>query len=266
MAETYRVIDLSNLYARFCQNIAFLVLTDDENKAETVKRIRIEPKRFCDMKYREDEDIRIILKNSSTGKYDVLEVPFQKGIYGMYNIITEKRPNDDYFYSYDETWKKWGKIHEKFEENLTILDNLIVIERDQSFHRRFVITDAMEIGETKMFLRQVSHSALPKNIEKELFDKCVQGGRIFPSDFFQVIDVDLPSFRVFIEFGNLKFEINGEEVLVSKQLTRVGNRQEEITCRFSKRRIGIPSMFFSYVIKAELENQLLQRIEGKFVY
>lgn len=264
MAETYRVIDLSNLYARFCPNIAFLILTDDENKAETVKRIRIEPKRFCDMKYREDENIRIILKNSSTGKYDVLEVPFQKGIYGMYNILNEKRPDD--YYTYCKAWKSWDKTCMDYAENVTICDNAIVLFGENPLYKKLIVTNTTFIEGTNMMLKEVSYNNMPLNLGEGLLNKCLQGETITVFDFFPLIDNEASDGFLYIGVGDLQFVVGKEDFSISKQLGVQGGINNVIGFYFSKERIGgIPSMFFVGVLKAESKKQLLKWIDECFI-
>lgn len=158
------------------------------------------------MKYREDEEVRLILKNSSTGKYEILEVPFQREIYGMYDVLNKMNSNDDYFYSYYETWKNWGKIHRQFEENVTIYDNAMIIDGNKKLEKKLIMTNTTIVEGTDMILRQVGYSKLPVNLGDGLLNKCLRGEQVTVSDFFLLVDNEFPYGLVYVSLGDLQFE------------------------------------------------------------
>ena len=265
MAETYRVIDLSNICVGISPNIAFLILSDEEGNVDSVKKVRVKPRYLWSVKCRKDENIRIILKNSSTGVYDVLEVPLENGIYDIHDILKVKK-SVAYSINY-RVWNSWGKTYMKYAEKVTFNENAMVVHSDNQLSMKPIAMNATIIEGTNMMLKQVSYNKLLLELGEDLLNKCLQGEQITLFDFFPLVDNEVPGGFLNVELGDLQFEIKNEEVVINKLLAGQGCVQEKISFHFSKVRIGgIPSMFFAKVLKEESKKQLLKWIDECFVY
>lgn len=264
MVEEYRVIDLCYFYEEIGFDRAFLVLSAEKNKANVERKIRLENGRLLNVKYQENEDVRVIFINEKTGQYENKVIPCKRGIYGLFNMLEERIlpigviDDDSWIY------KKSGYVSE--EETLIVSDNAVLIDGSINLDKKELIVRNREVIEgTKVPLTYIGRYNLYDDMDNTIFDKCLKGERLTITDFCSIVDDEFPYGYLQLNFGSLQIEIYNDEISMKKTLNGRCYVNEEIKCCLAKDRVVMTSMFLVFVLKAESEKRLMKRLEEYYI-
>lgn len=264
MQKTYRVVDLHHYYTMIDFDTIFLVLSNSEELASDMRKIKMSNECYLELNYQEKEDVRIVFVNKATGEFEDVELPCVRGIYRLSDFL--KKRDISLRMSNKNKWPFWGNCcHLNNEEILIVSDNAILIDGVTNLDKKeLVLREENVIAGTKLFLSYIGRFNWDDKMDTSLFEKCLQGEQLTSDDFSSLVNFEFPYGYLLLNFRQLCITIRAKEIEIKKWFDDYYNVSEEFTCCIAKERIMIPDMFFEFVLRAETKKQLLSGIGEYF--
>lgn len=259
MGKVYKVVDLY----KFCKikpDMVYLIIEEYKcfRSINTSKKVHTIPDHHLEIIFGSTEPISVIYQDVKTGRYSVSTVPCSSNIY---RFLEEKKLNQ-YVPDYD-VWENTDYRYRNYVEFITMYDNVVRVDGTRG-RKRLMPTDNGRFEDTDICLKKICYDSIESNADKTLFDKLVNGCTITARDFEELLES--PKTQTDIDLGNLQFNVDYDTVTIIKTLGEPAEVEEEIVFRFRKKRVPNMTMFLDFVLSAESENKLAERISKYFVF
>ncbi|MCQ2497712.1 MAG: hypothetical protein MJ133_01895 [Lachnospiraceae bacterium] len=251
----YLVRDLSDFFEDCPENSAFLVIYEVQPIPDrTIKRVKISDNRIIDTIYPTDKEPQVIIRDFETGKISIHDVRICRGIYRLDEVVYDElywfEPVPNYIYNEVKNTSFNGNV-----KKLVCSDkDLIVFSQNQI---NIKLTDRL-LEDTHIYVKSVSISGNIAKANDSLIEKSITGENVSMGDFLGYLDDLEEGQNISIDFSSVHFYISGSVFYISKKIGHEENVNESFDCRFSVRRIGMPSLVFAKLIHAENDNSLLK--------
>lgn len=262
MENTYRVIDLCMLYRDLEPDIAYLGFRAGMSEEFIGRKIRIAPKRYLNVKYDKNNKIHLILKKENLGEYNIFEVPEKNESIDFYGYIMEKGikvSNLEYDY-----WVDIKKNLRYEMDYMYISDSAVLLEGYDGSFIMTIIPKSANFSDVDYSLKKLRCSYSEAVDDIELFNKCIQGEQISTADLHMLFKT--PYEELYMDLGTLKFFVNHGMITVCKKFNKLVDKGEEMVFRFNEYRVGDIPIFIDYVLSAESEKELVERINKYFIF
>lgn len=127
--------------------------------------------------------------------------------------------------------------------------------------KKLLPTSNGRFEDTDIYLKKIKGFIKEDVTEYAVFEKCLDGKSLVANDFAQIFEI--PNIDVEFDFGKLIFKVKGGMVSVSKI---IGRLEEKVTFQFEQTRIPDLAIFLDFVLRAESERQLVDRMNKYFVF
>ena len=257
MVTTYKAIDLSYFYEEFPLDYAYLILhTSDKQEENISRKVKAASRRFIDFKYSKNQEVQVLLMNDESKLYEVVDVPCENGVYRvdelLLNIFWDIEPI---------VYSEWVELKDNLKEkteSISISEYAVLTEKydyDLNCSKQVQLLNDSKLQDMELSLKKISCYGAHDEIDTAVLDKCLAGEDVSVGDFFAWVEETPEDAYISVDFDTLHLHITNENVSVYK---KIGSANESFSCFLSKKRLGMPSMFFAGIVRAEAEKRTLQ--------
>ena len=260
--KEYQVVDLSDFYEDCPVNYVFLVVYDVPKIIEEreIRRVKISEGRNVDTIYPKGEKILVVIRDYETGAISVHEPRMFRGIYRVDEVIENKFGWFEPISNYEFNEVKRTIFCQGFKK-IIYADNVIVVSSKYSIN---IYLRNRLVENTRIHIDTISLQGGIANIKDELIEKSLSDSEIAVADLIGYMDDLVDDQSVYISFDSMNVLISSKIFMITKKMS-TDDINESFSCNLSVKRVGIASIVFSKIIKAEDEKELLKFLNEFFL-